>query len=93
MDPIARTHGRRVVFAIYATAVVVAGFFGYILGLVVQPNLKAGHVGSLGPVVFELTPLNLAIYGIVMVGLGLGVVLLLVSFASRYDDASTSNSP
>jgi len=93
MDSLARTGGRRVVLVIYLIAVAVAGLFGYVLGFVIQPNLTAGHVGSLGPLVFELTPLNLAVYGVVMVGVPLGVVLLLVSVASRYDDASTVDSP
>lgn len=82
------TAGRRVVLAIYGVAVVVAGLFGYALGLVIQPNLLNGHLGTLGPIVFELTPLNLAVYGMVMVGVTLGVLLLLVSYASRHDDVT-----
>ncbi|GGL30903.1 hypothetical protein GCM10009037_13320 [Halarchaeum grantii] len=82
------TGGRRVVFTIYGAAVAIAGLFGYALGYVIQPNLLDGHVGSLGPVTFALTPLNLAIYGMVMVGAMLGVLLLLVSYVSRFDDAT-----
>lgn len=85
MSSASSTVGRRIVFIIYGIAVVVAGLFGYIVGFVIQPNIN-GHVGSLGPIVFELTPLNLAVYGIIMVGMSLGVGLLLVSYASRHED-------
>ncbi|WP_435097714.1 DUF7520 family protein [Halarchaeum sp. P4] len=87
MDTSAPTRGRHVVFGIYGAAVVIAGLFGYALGYVLQPNID-GHAGSLGPVTFALTPLNLAVYGMVMVGLMLGVLLLLVSYVARFDDAT-----
>ncbi|WP_020220914.1 DUF7520 family protein [Halarchaeum acidiphilum] len=88
MRTIASTAGRRVVLVIYAVAVIIAGLFGYVLGFVVRPNVLDGTVGSLGPITFALSPLNLAIYGAVMIGLTLGVLLLGVTYASRYDDAT-----
>ncbi|GAA0300166.1 DUF7520 family protein [Halarchaeum salinum] len=91
MSTIASTAGRRVVFVIYAVAVAVSALFGYVLGYVVRPNVLDGTVGSLGPITFALTPLNLAIYGAVMVGLTLGVLLVLVSYASQYDDATPTD--
>ncbi|GGN19347.1 DUF7520 family protein [Halarchaeum nitratireducens] len=91
MSTLASIAGRRVVFLIAAVAVVVSALFGYILGYVVQPNALDGTVGSLGPITFALTPLNLAIYGAVMVGLSFGVVLALVAYASRYDDATPAD--
>lgn len=91
MSTIASTAGRRVVFVIYAVAVAVSALFGYVLGYVVRPNVLDGTVGSLGPITFALTPLNLAIYGAVMVGLTLGVVLVLVSYVSQYDDATPTD--
>jgi len=83
----ALTTGRRVVLLVSATAVVVAALFGYVLGFVIQPNVH-GHVGTLGPFVFELTPANLAVYGAVMVGVPFVVVLFLVSYVSRHDDVT-----
>lgn len=91
MSTFASTAGRRVVFLIYAVAVSVSALFGYVLGYVVQPNVLDGTAGSLGPITFALTPLNLAVYGAVMVGVSLGVVLALVSYASRYDDATPTD--
>lgn len=73
---------------IYLVAVAIAGLFGYALGIVVGPNVLNGEVGALGPVTFSLTPLNLALYGVVMVAVTLGVFLLAVSVVARYDDAA-----
>lgn len=73
---------------IYLVAVAIAGLFGYALGIVVGPNVLNGEAGALGPVTFSLTPLNLALYGVVMVAVTLGVFLLAVSVVARYDDAA-----
>ncbi|GGM72998.1 VIT1/CCC1 family predicted Fe2+/Mn2+ transporter [Halarchaeum rubridurum] len=91
MRTLAFTAGRRVVYLMYVVAVAVSALFGYVLGYVVRPNVLDGTVGSLGPVTFALTPLNLAVYGAVMVGLSLGVLLALVSYVSRYDDATPAD--
>ncbi|MFB6077407.1 MAG: hypothetical protein ABEJ80_00335 [Halarchaeum sp.] len=88
MRSLAPTAGRRVVLVIYLVAVAIAGLFGYALGIVVGPNVLNGEVGALGPVTFSLTPLNLALYGVVMVAVTLGVFLLAVSVVARYDDAA-----
>lgn len=92
------TSGRGVVVSMYLSAVAVAGVFGYVLGVIVYGNGgptgpltdggQAVQYGELGPFVFELTPPNLALYGILGVGGLLSVGLLAISFASRYDDAT-----
>lgn len=82
------TAGRRVVGYLYAAAVGLAAGFGYLIGIVIQPNLdanNAAHIGSLGPVTFALTPLNLAVYGAVMIGVLLGVFFLAAGYATRFE--------
>lgn len=78
----AHTPGRRVVFAIYAASITTAGVFGFILGFVLDRQ-NGPSIGSFGPVTFPLTPLNLAVFGMVMIGLLLTVGLLLVREAAR----------
>lgn len=86
------TGGRRVVVWMYVTAVAVAGVFGYVLGAIVYGNggpdgpLATGEgaqYGSFGPVAFELTGPNLALFGVLTVGVGLGVGLLAIAYVSR----------
>jgi hypothetical protein len=91
------TTGRRVVLWMYATAVATAGVFGYVLGVIVfgqggptGPLVEGpgAQVGSVGPVTFALTPVNLAIFGIVGVGLTLGVGLAAIIVVSERADAA-----
>ncbi|MFC7166283.1 DUF7520 family protein [Halospeciosus flavus] len=81
--------GRRVVLYMYAASVLVAGGFGYILGATVFENaVEKGVVATLGPVTFPLTPINLALYGVVSVGAILGVLLGVVAWVAKQDDAT-----
>jgi hypothetical protein len=92
------TPGRRVVLWMYAGAVATAGVFGYVLGVIVYggsggpagPLVEGGtpEVGTVGPVVFELTPVNLAVFGVVSVGVMLGVGLAAIVFVSERADAA-----
>lgn len=77
-----RTPGRRVVYAISAASVGTAAVFGLILGFALAAQ-GGPAVGSFGPLSFALTPLNLAVFGMVMVGLFLVVGLLLVNAISK----------
>ncbi|MFB6270974.1 MAG: hypothetical protein ABEH83_13595 [Halobacterium sp.] len=94
------THGRRVVLWMYVTAVGVAGLFGYVLGAIVYGNggpdgpLVEGasnpQYGEFGPVTFVLNGPNLALFGVLAVGVSLGVGLLLIQYVSaRSDDPAT----
>lgn len=81
--------GRSIVLAIYCTMIVVAAGFGYLLGAVILPRTVDGPLprAELGPVTFPITPLTLAVYGSVSIGVALGVALLAVVYVSRrYDD-------
>ena len=82
--PVGGTPGRRVVFAIYAASIATAAVFGAVLGFMLQIQGDT-PTGTFGPVSFPITPLTLALFGTVMVGLVLTVGLLLVRVASRYE--------
>ena len=98
MEDVQATNGRRVVWWMYLSAVAVAGIFGYVLGIIVYANGgpsgpladsgPAVQYGKIGPFVFQLNASNLAIFGLVTVGLILGIAILAVSRISRHDDAA-----
>ncbi|MFD1645084.1 DUF7520 family protein [Haloarchaeobius litoreus] len=82
-----RLRGRRVVVGIYLAVVALAGVFGAAVGVLLP--VESGRdiqQASFAGIEFAVTPLNFAIYGIVMVGVGLGLLLLAVRFVSRFDD-------
>ena len=75
--------GRRVVLGVYLGVVVIAGLMGAILGAtrpdIVEPEL-------FGVITLPGTVLGMAIYGMVTIGLALGVLLVAVSYvAARFD--------
>lgn len=89
--------GRRVVLWMYAGAVATAGVFGYVLGVIVYgsggpagPLVEGAgaEVGAVGPITFALTPVNLAIFGVVAVGAVLGVGLAAIVYVSERADAA-----
>lgn len=77
-----RTRGRRVVYAISAASVGTAAVFGLVLGFALAAQ-GGPAVGSFGPLSFALTPLNLAVFGMVMVGPLLAIGLFLVNAVSK----------
>ncbi|WP_435360730.1 DUF7520 family protein [Haloarchaeobius sp. DFWS5] len=81
-----RLEGERVVGVIYAGVVVLAGVFGAAVGVLLGGE-QAPNANFAG-IEFAISPLSMAVYGMVMVGMTLGILLLLVRFVSRYDDAA-----
>lgn len=78
-----RTAGPRVVLAVYLAVLGIAATMGALLGYV-NPE-------GMDPELFFLidlpaTPLGMATFGVVTVGVGLGVLLLAVRYVSRFDD-------
>lgn len=75
--------GRRVVLTLYGVVIGIAGAMGAILGAT-RPDV-------VDPVLFGVLPLppsivGMAVYGMVTVGVAIGVLLLAVSYvASRFD--------
>lgn len=82
------TRGPRVVAAMTAAVVALAGALGYVIGLIRPADLRP--VPLLGVWTLQPTPLGLAVYGAVTVAVVLGLGLVLVSIASRYDDAGNA---
>ncbi len=83
----ATTSGRRVIAVVYVGVVLLSGLLGSIIG-VVLPAQNDLTTAQLGPISFPVSPLTFAVYGMVMVGLSLAVLLGAVQFVSRYDDAA-----
>lgn len=78
-----RVAGPRVVLTVYLAVLGVAGAMGALLGYV-NPE-------GMDPELFFLvdlpaTPLGMATFGVVTVGVLLGVLLLAVRYVSRFDD-------
>jgi len=77
--------GDRVVGQLYVIIVAIAGVMGFVLGTISPADLEPELFGV---VALPPTPLGVALYGIVTVGVGLGILLALVVYVSdRYADA------
>jgi hypothetical protein len=73
--------GNRIILALYAIVVAVAGLMGALIGSIGLRDLEA--VTFLGLVTFQPTPLGLAAFGMATIGTFLGVLLLLVVAVSQ----------
>jgi hypothetical protein len=88
MEPTEKWDGPRFVVLLYTLLVLVTGVFGYVIGLI-RPD-------DLNPQLFMVidlppTPFGMAIYGMVTIGLILGVLLLAVRYVAReYDTVEES---
>lgn len=82
--------GRSFVVALYGVIVGLTGVVGAALGAFGPDDLTP--VRLLGLVELQPTPLGLAVYGVVTVGLALGVPLALVAYVSRRADSTGENS-
>jgi hypothetical protein len=78
-EPAGRS-GERVVVWLYVVIVALAGVMGFVLGSIRPENLEPELFGV---VALPPTPLGVAIYGVVTIGIGLGVLLGLVVVVSR----------
>jgi len=76
--------GPRVVVTVYLAVLGIAAVMGTLLGIVNPEGLdpRLFFVVDLPP-----TPLGMAVFGVTTVGSGLGVLLLVVWYVSRFDDA------
>ncbi|WP_435317903.1 DUF7520 family protein [Haloarchaeobius sp. TZWSO28] len=82
-----RFQGNRVVLTVYVVVVALSGVFGAAVGVLLPVDVgRDVDVASIAGIEFAVTPLNFALYGMAMVGISLGILLLLVRFVSRYDD-------
>ncbi|WP_121822716.1 DUF7520 family protein [Halostella salina] len=83
-----RIGGKRMVIGIYTAIVALAAVFGAMVGLVLPAKANAPETAGFGPFVFEINPLNFALYGAINIALVLGALILLMSAVSnRYPDA------
>lgn len=81
-----RLQGRSLVVGLYVLIVSFAGVVGVLLGAFGPEGMR--QVELFGVIELQPTPVGLAIFGMVTIGLFLGILLSLVVFVSeRYDDA------
>lgn len=81
--------GRSFVIGFYALIVAITGVIGAVLGVAGPEDLTS--VRLLGLFELQPTPLGLAVYGIVTVGLALGVPLALVVLVSNLANAERAD--
>jgi len=88
---VGETPGEKVVVQIYVIIVALAGVMGFVLGSIRPADLQPALFGVID---LPPTPFGVALYGMVTVGVGLGVLLGLVIYVSRRtDDASGRRNP
>lgn len=73
--------GKRLILFLYAVVVSIAGLTGFLIGALGIRGLRP--VTFLGLVTFQPTATGLAAYGVLTMGLGLGVMLALVIYVSK----------
>ena len=73
--------GKPLIAVLYSVVVGIAGLTGFMIGALGIRGLRP--VTFLGLVTFQPTALGLAAYGMLTMGLGLGVMLALVVYVSR----------
>lgn len=73
--------GKPIILLLYAIVVSIAGLTGFLIGGLGIRGLRP--VTFLGLVTFQPTAVGLAAYGMLTMGLGLGVMLGLVVYVSR----------
>ena len=79
----AGTPGEKVVVAVYVIIVALAGVMGFVLGSIRPADLQPALFGVIA---LPPTPFGVALYGMITVGVGLGILLGLVVYISRRSD-------
>jgi hypothetical protein len=80
--------GKWLILVLYAVVVSIAGLTGFLIGALGIRGLRP--VTFLGLITFQPTAVGLAAYGVLTMGLGLGVMLGLVIYVSNnYVDKDT----
>ena len=84
-DEVAETAGEKVVVQIYVIIVALAGVMGFVLGTIRPNDLQPALFGVIA---LPPTPFGVALYGMLTIAIGLGVLLGLVIYVSRWTDAA-----
>lgn len=85
-EQVTETPGEKVVVQIYVVIVALAGVMGFVLGTIRPADLQPALFGV---VALPPTPFGVALYGMLTVGVGLGVLLGLVIYVSRRTDEAS----
>lgn len=78
--------GRALLAGVFVGAVLLAGGFGYLIGAIGPRAL--GSVGLFGVTLFRPTPVGMALYGMTVTGLALGVIYVGARIATRREERS-----
>lgn len=81
--------GRLVFVLIWFVGVLIAGGFGFVVGIISPKALR--HIRIFGLTVFHPTPFGMAIYGMSAVGLVLTILYTTVEIASRFDEQTSDS--
>jgi hypothetical protein len=84
MDDMVRTKSGKLVFGL---VILVGITVGAGLGLIIGTSSKIQHISVLDIVLFHPTPPSMALYGATAATIGLGVILGIVLFLSRFDES------
>jgi len=84
-ERMAGTPGDKVVVQLYVIIVALAGVMGFVLGTIRPDDLQPELFGFIP---LPPTPFGVALYGMITVGVGLGIFLGLVIYVSRRTDAA-----
>jgi hypothetical protein len=87
---VGETAGEKVVVQIYVIIVALAGVMGFVLGVIRPADLQPALFGVIA---LPPTPFGVALYGMITVGLALGVFLGLVVYVSRRTGAASQRDP
>lgn len=79
-DEVAETAGEKVVVQMYVIIVALAGVMGFVLGTIRPANLQPALFGVID---LPPTPFGVALYGMLTIAIGLGILLGLVIYVSR----------
>ncbi|AUV81880.1 hypothetical protein C2R22_09645 [Salinigranum rubrum] len=78
------TDGRRVFLVVAVTVVLIAGGIGFFVGA--NGASVAPTITLFGGLVLPTTPVTMAVYGMLLAVVSLGVLFGLVTLASRFED-------
>jgi hypothetical protein len=82
-EPSVDLSGRRLVLTLYAIVVAIAGFTGFVLGVIGPRDLDPQLFGFID---MPPTPFGMAAYGAITLATVLGVLLIGVIYVSNRDD-------
>ena len=89
-EQVTETPGEKVVVQLYVIIVALTGVMGFALGTIRPADLQPELFGFIS---LPATPFGVALYGMLTIGIGFGVLLGLVVYVSRRTGAAGKRDP